>query len=105
MTTAQTTEDPRASWEALGEEWETRSIEQSLSVINKRKEEQYIIVRFLNVCPTEWQAVNMSIVCDIINYYKIGFKHSTGNTVSNILLLASGVLAIQIRNQKNGNIS
>jgi len=51
VTTAQTTEDPRASWEALGEEWETGSIEQSLPLINICKEEQYITVEFRNVCP------------------------------------------------------
>jgi hypothetical protein len=46
VTTAQTTEDPRASWEMLGEEWEKWSIEQSISVTSICKEEQYITVWF-----------------------------------------------------------
>ena len=41
--------------------------------------------------PPKCQTVNTITVCDIINYYKMAIKLNTGNTVSNILLLASDV--------------
>jgi hypothetical protein len=100
VTTAQTREDPRASWETLGEEWEVGPIEQSLSVT-------YIHVKNSNISctgskcgPPRCQTVNTITLCNTMNCYKMTIKLRM-----DILLLAFVFADIQIRSQKTRNIS